>query len=186
MTIQTHLDAILKELRHTLEAIDPTEVTALIEAIGRAPRIFVAGAGRSGLVMRGFAMRLMHLGYNVHAVGETTTPAIAAGDLLLIGSGSGSTAGPLQSAQTASSIGATIALVTIHRESPIARLADHVLSIQAPTPKLEQATGFRSVQPMGSLFEQSLGLLLDALIMQSMAKTGQDQSTMFGRHANLE
>lgn len=186
MTIQPHLDAILKELCRTLEAIDPTEVTALIEAIGRASRIFVAGAGRSGLVMRGFAMRLMHLGRIVHVVGESTTPAITDDDLLLIGSGSGATAGPLQNAQTASSVGATIALVTIRNESPIGRLADHSLSIQAPTPKLEQATGFRSVQPMGSLFEQSLGLLLDALIIQLMAQTDQDQSAMFGRHANLE
>jgi len=186
VTIQTHLEAILNELRRTVEQIDPTEVTALLEAIGRAPRIFVTGAGRSGLAMRGFAMRLMHLGYIVHVVGETTTPAITEDDLLLIGSGSGATAGPLQNAQTASSIGATVALVTIQNESPIGRLADHSLSINASTPKLGQATGLRSVQPLGSLFEQSLGLLLDALIIQLMAQTDQDQSAMFGRHANLE
>lgn len=186
MSINEHLDAILEELRHTLEQIDAADVTALVRAIAGAPRIFVAGAGRSGLVMRGFAMRLMHLGCNVHVVGDATTPAIKSNELLLIGSGSGATPSLRSSAEKARSIGARIALVTIDGESPIGRLADYCVTIEAPTPKLQQDAGFRSVQPLGSLFEQSMGLLLDALIIVLMAELGQDRSIMFDRHANLE
>jgi 6-phospho-3-hexuloisomerase len=46
---------------------------ALVEA---APRIFAAGAGRSGLGVRALGMRLMHLGKTVYVVGETTTPSL--------------------------------------------------------------------------------------------------------------
>lgn len=55
------------------------------DAILKADRIFVAGAGRSGFVARAFANRLMHMGLTVFFVGEPTTPAIKAGDLLVIG-----------------------------------------------------------------------------------------------------
>ena len=57
-----------------------------------ASRVFVAGVGRSGLCMRALGMRLMHLGKTVYVVGETTTPSIAAENLLILGSGSGRTA----------------------------------------------------------------------------------------------
>ena len=42
-------------------------------------------------MIRGLAMRLMHMGYTSFVVGETITPAIQPGDLLVIASGSGST-----------------------------------------------------------------------------------------------
>ncbi len=37
-------------------------------------RIFVTGLGRTGLMARGFAMRLMHLGRRVYHVGDVITP----------------------------------------------------------------------------------------------------------------
>ena len=47
-------------------------------------------------------------------------------------------------------------------------------------------TGFRSVQPMGSLFEQSLLICLDYVILILMDKTQITAEEMFARHANLE
>ena len=35
------------------------------------------------------AMRLMHVGFEAHVVGEATTPSIAEGDRLMVFSGSG-------------------------------------------------------------------------------------------------
>ena len=59
------------------------------------------GAGRSGLVAKAFAMRLMHLGFTAYVVGETITPAMRPKDLLVIFSGSGRTKTIADIAETA-------------------------------------------------------------------------------------
>jgi 6-phospho-3-hexuloisomerase len=184
--LQRNFKLILDELALATGAVSDEAGQALVLSIMEAGRIFVAGAGRSGLAMRAFAMRLMHLGFDVHVVGDVTTPSIGASDLLLIGSGSGSTDSLLSMAGKARTIGSQIALITIRSRSPIADLADIVLTIPAPTPKIDVEIGYRSVQPMGSLFEQSLWLTLDALSMAVMQRIGADGDAMFGRHANLE
>ena len=186
MSLSTHLRAVLDELRQTLGQIDDEGAAHLVETILGVRRVFAAGAGRSGLMMKGFAMRLMHLGLDVFTVGETTTPGIAREDLLLIGSGSGATASLVAGAEKARTLGATIALITIQADSPIGKLADIVLTVPAPTPKIERDLGFTSIQPMGSLFEQSLLLALDALVMALMEESGTKAEEMFDRHANLE
>ena len=186
MPLSTHLNALLDELKHTLGQIDDDRAADLVDAILSARRVFVAGAGRSGLMVRAFAMRLMHLGLETHVVGETTAPSIGSGDLLLIGSGSGSTASLVVNAEKAQALGAKLALVTIDPNSPIGQLADVVVAVPAPTPKIKQDLGFSSVQPMGSLFEQSLMLTLDALLLALMEKSGAKVEDMFARHANLE
>jgi len=160
------------------------QACALVES---APRIFVAGAGRSGLCMRAFGMRLMHLGKTVYVVGETTTPSITAGDLLLLGSGSGRTASLLAMARQARCYDAKIFLFTTDESSPIAELADQVVII--PAPSLGTNEGEQddmSIQPMGTLFEQSLLILCDSLILGLMRQTGISAAHMLGRHANLE
>ena len=137
--------------------------------------------------MRALAMRLMHFGKKVFVVGDVTTPAIARDDLLLIGSGSGSTGSLQVMAHRARSAGAKILLITIVPNSPIGQLADCVIRVPAPSTKAKDATEtVKSVQPMGSLFEQALFLLGDALVLSLMEKHGIDSDRMFTRHANLE
>src|SRR5438876_11835411 len=103
---------VLGELDASLRSTAASEVTALRQAILQAPRIFVAGKGRSGLQMRAFAMRLMHMGLTVYIVDDVTTPAIVSTDLLLIGSGSGRTASLVEFAARAKSLGVRIGLIT--------------------------------------------------------------------------
>jgi 6-phospho-3-hexuloisomerase len=177
---------IIGELGRVLAEVSDEKADELTEMLLNAEQIFVAGAGRSGLAARAFAMRLMHLGLDSHVVGEATTPRITERDVLLIGSGSGATDCLVAMAGKARSAGARIALVTICEDSPIGRMADCVLAIPAPTPKIDGGTDFQSVQPMGSLFEQSLLLTLDGLVLKIMERTGQDSAAMFHRHANLE
>ena len=186
MKLDARIGAILDELKNTLATPDNASAVALVQALMEANRVFVAGAGRSGLMVRGFAMRLMHLGLDAAVVGETTTPAICDTDILLIGSGSGATASLCAHANKAHDIGARIALITIQAECPIGRLADITLTIPAPTPKIETDIGFQSIQPLGSLFEQCLLITLDALITLIMENMEGDGEAMFGRHANLE
>ena len=178
--------SLISELGDALEAIDESDVAALRRAILQARRVFVAGKGRSGLQMQAFAMRLVHLGLTVHAVSDCTTPGIGKGDLLVIGSGSGQTASLVDYARRARNLQAQVSLITTTASSPIGDQAVCVVCIPAPTPKLAGSDMSLSIQPMGSLFEQSLGLVLDIVILQLMDEIGMDAEQMFTRHANLE
>jgi len=167
-----------------LSGVAPETCEALISRIINAKRIFVVAAGRSALTVKAFAMRLMHLGFMVYVMGEIVTPAIRKGDLLLIGSGSGETDSLVAAARRAKSFGADLALVTIMPDSSIGRIADVVVRISAPTSK--EDTGFVSIQPGGSCFEQSM-LLLNAFVLRivELLKLDADENLRL-RHANLE
>ena len=175
----------VSELKDVMAAVDAAQMHALVKALLEARSIFTAGAGRSGLAMRGFAMRLMHLGLRVNVIGDVLATALAAGDLLVVGSGSGSTPTLVTLCGKACSLGGSIALLTTDPDSTIARMASVVVTVPAPTPK-RPAGGRSSAQPMASLFEQSLWLLLDASIALLMREQGETAEQMFARHANLE
>jgi 6-phospho-3-hexuloisomerase len=178
---------ILGEIGECLKRVSPEKVDCALDEIARAPRIFAAGAGRSGVAIRGFANRLMHLGHPVHVVGEISTPSITAKDLLIIGSGSGRTESLVAMAGKAKKVGARILLLTIDPQSPIGTLADLVIEIPAPSPKAtDAARAIKSIQPLGSLFEQSLFVLFDTLVVLLMRKGNIGFESMFQRHANLE
>lgn len=186
------LSLILEELNAVLCGLDAAQCARFVETLAAAPTVFLAGAGRTGLMVQAAAMRLMHLGKTVHIVGGVATPAIRAGDLLLIASGSGSTGGMVAIGEKAVGLGARLAVVTAAPSSPLARLTDAVVIIPAQTPKAggepepARPGAVRSRQPMGNLFEQSLLLFLEASIMELARRGGLDSREMFARHANLE
>ena len=175
---------ILNELTHTLAQVSEAQASAAIHAILTARRIFVTGAGRSGLALKMAAMRLMHLGLTVHVVGEITTPAIAARDLLIAASGSGTTTGVVLSALTAEKAGANILAITTAPRSTLASIASVVLVIPAATKQDTSAT--KSQQYAGVLFEQSVLLLTDALFQSMWHQLGETAEQLWKRHANLE
>ncbi|MFD0714337.1 6-phospho-3-hexuloisomerase [Paenibacillus sp. GCM10027626] len=188
LTAITH--SIIHELNVTVKSIPEDDIEQLIDQIAAAKRIFVAGAGRSGLMMRAFAMRLMHSGLQVHVVGDTTTPGLEADDLLIIGSGSGETGSLVNMASKAKKLNAQVAIATVRPESTIGKLADTVILVPAAAKEGSTGSGAGSgittIQPMGSLFEQSLLLLFDAIVLRYMERMNIDAAAMFGRHANLE
>ena len=106
------IDAILADIARTLQAVDPAQIEAMQATVLTAKRIFIAGKGRSGLQMKAFAMRLMHLGLTVHVVDDVTTPALAEHDLLLIGSSSGRTGSLLRYIESTKTTGARLAAIT--------------------------------------------------------------------------
>jgi 6-phospho-3-hexuloisomerase len=187
--MRTYLDLaslVLDELNGTLRAISPEPLDTFRQMILDANRIFTDAKGRSGLHLRGFAMRLMHAGFQVHVVDDVTTPSITTGDLLIIASGSGRTASLVSHSTKAKSQGARIALITTTSNSPLAEQADCLILIPSPTPKAGEASVGVSRQPMANLFEQSLGLLLDITVMHLMDELNLTSEQMFLRHANLE
>ncbi|NHN35360.1 6-phospho-3-hexuloisomerase [Paenibacillus agricola] len=184
-TTAEYATEILQELQRTVKLISGEGSDSLVDAIGEARHIFLAGAGRSGLMAKAFAMRLMHLGLNVHVVGETVTPGLGKEDLLIICSGSGETKSLVSMAEKAKSLEAAVALITIYPNSTIGQLSRIAITLPG-APKDKSTSDYSTIQPMGSLFEQTLLLFLDAVILSLMEKQGLDSSTMYGSHANLE
>ena len=186
MSIKEKTQAILDELSDHLRFVEEEPFGALLDHIMAAGHIFTAGAGRSGIAMRAFTNRLMHLGLSVSAVGEITSPHTAPGDLLLIGSGSGETESLVAMARKAKKNGVRIALVTMDDQSTLAGLADSVVVVPGVSPKVRHGTAISSFQPMGNAFEQMCFLVYDALVMELMEKMGETPDSMFARHADLE
>jgi len=184
MNTTGYADEILSELKRTINLINSDEAEKLVEGILCAKKVFVAGGGRSGFMAKAFVMRMMHVGLDSYIVGETVTPNLEPGDIFIVGSGSGETQSLAAMTKKAKSIGATVVAVTINRDSTIGKLAD--IKIEIPAQAKGEANSGKSIQPMGSLFEQSLLLFYDAVILRFMEKKGLNTEIMYGRHANLE
>lgn len=179
------LNAILADIGGALQRVDPAQIEALQRGILSARRVFIAGKGRTGLQMRAFAMRLMHLGLAVHVVDEVTTPAIGKGDLLLVGSSSGRTRSLVGAVESLAGTGANLAAICGNLDSPIARAADSLVYIPATNFKAN-AGDDESVLVMGALFEHCLGLCCDLLVIQLKETLGVAERDMNARHANIE
>jgi 6-phospho-3-hexuloisomerase len=191
MPIQKAIQGILSEMDRVLGDVPPQGLDRFVEAILAAERIYVAGGGRSGLMARAFAMRLMHLGLATYVVGETTTPSIRGGDLLLACSASGETHVTVLVSQVARDAGARVFAITATPDSPMARLAGEAIIIPAPSKRLPDrpakgAEAGSSAQYAGSLFEQALLVLLDAVSAEIGRRLGTPQQELDSRHANLE
>lgn len=184
-TTAEYLAEVVQELSQTVHLISDAEAEKLVNQILESNKIFVAGAGRSGLMGKSFVMRMMHMGIDAYVVGETVTANLEKGDLLIIGSGSGETKTLVPIAEKAKSLGGQVALVTVSPESTIGKIAD--LVVQLPGVTKDQSEGeFQTIQPMGSLFEQTMLLFYDSVILRFMEKKGLDSNKMYGKHANLE
>lgn len=175
---------VVDELVDAVERINPSELAALADLVRSVDRVFVCGAGRSGLVLRTAAMRLMHLGLSVFVVGETTTPAITGRDALVVASGSGTTSGVVRAAETAQATGATIGVFTANPTSPLAKLASCTVVVPAAQKTDHGMTVSR--QYAGSLFEQSVFVATEALFAALWQGDHQPAEQLWQRHANLE
>jgi 6-phospho 3-hexuloisomerase len=176
-----HQQLIIDKISGILAATDESYDAKLIALVDSARRIFVAGAGRSGLISKFFAMRLMHGGYEVFVVGEIVTPSIGEGDLFLVISGSGETETMLAFTKAAKKQGAKIALISTKSSSTIGDLADTIFQIGSP-----ELYGKVVGMPMGTVFELSTLFLLEATISHAIHEKGIPEEEMRTRHANLE
>lgn len=172
------------QIASLLGRIRAEEVRPLMQAILDADTIFVAGAGRSLLMLKAFAMRLVHLGLKAYVVGETSTPAIGSGDLLIAGSGSGVTKTTLAIVEAARERGATTCTITANPDGAIPQASDLVIEIPWPLTKVSAPE--LSPQPPGSLFEQCMLVLGDDIIMRLMVDLGTSPEQMRARHTKLE
>lgn len=176
---------ILNEHRKVFEKIDSKQLNGFMNLIKGAKRVFFMGVGREGLATRGFAMRVMHMGKETHWVWDDTTPDVGPGDLFIFTSGSGSIGHIHFVAEQAKAAGATIAVVTGTRTGKTPAIADFVLWVPAHVFKGTDEV-VPSVQPMGNLFEQTLFVLFDIIVMLLMEELSISQEAMISRHRNVE
>jgi 6-phospho-3-hexuloisomerase len=157
-------------------------------------RILVMGAGRSGLVGRAFAMRLLHLGYNAYVLGETIVPAIREGDIVIAISGSGKTKLIVTAAEAAKEAKARLIAVTSYPDSPLGRLADLVIEVPGRT-KYSNETDYFARQilgmteplaPLGTLFEDTTMIVLDGIVAELMIRLKKTEEDLRLVHANIE
>jgi 6-phospho-3-hexuloisomerase len=194
--VQEMMLLMASKIRKIANTISDDDVEKFLEEILRAKRVYVIGAGRSGLVAKAFAMRLMHLGMQSYVVGETITPALSSGDVMVIFSGSGKTKTVADIAETAQDIGAHICLITSNAESRIGKIASCTVIIEhqrdavsddAAEFEIRQMMGeHKSFAPLGTLFETASMIFADAAISRLMEITQTDESALKNRHTNIE
>ena len=185
---------ILKAVEVISEDEKKKMIDELLDAYKRGARVLVMGAGRSGLVGKSFAMRLLHLGFQVYVLGETIVPRIRENDLVIAISGSGRTRLIVAAAEVAKIVGARIIAITTYPNSPLGRLADIIVRIPGRTKIAKEEDYFarqilglhEPLAPLGTLFEDTTMLFLDGITVELMKKLGKTEEDLRNQHANIE
>lgn len=184
---------LLDKIHHVTTQISPEDFRKFVEILKGARRVYLVGAGRSGLVAKAFAMRLVHLRKRTYVVGETVVPAMRKQDILVAVSGSGKTKTVVEIAKTAKDVGGKVVTVTANRESELAQLADSVIHIPLPRKKdkitsydSRQLIGQVTIAPLGSLFELSAMCFFECVIADLMHELKITEEAMRRAHTMLE
>ncbi|WP_191058865.1 6-phospho-3-hexuloisomerase [Geminicoccus harenae] len=175
----------LKELGAVLDRLDDAAVDRAVETIAAARHVSVYAGGREGLQIRGFAMRLFHLGRSVSVVGDMTTPAIGQGDLFLVACGPGEISTAVALVGVAKKAGAKVLVVTAQPDGRVPQMADEVLVLPAQTMANDQGSDV-SILPMGSVFEGGLFLLFEVMVLKLKSRLDVSAEAMRANHTNLE
>jgi 6-phospho-3-hexuloisomerase len=194
--VQDMIRLMSSKIKKIADSLSDEEITLFLDEILKAKRIYVMGAGRSGLVAKAFAMRLMHLGFQAYVVGETITPAMKPGDLMVVFSGSGKTKTVADIAETAKDIGGRLALISSDKSSRIAQISDSVVIIESQRDAVKDDTAefeirqmmgeHKSFAPLGTIFETASMVFADAIISRLMEITRMEEKDLKTRHANIE
>jgi len=187
------MELMADQIKDIAQRLDRKSIKKIIEYIMGANSIFITGAGRSGLVGKAFAMRLMHLGFTSYVVGESTTPAVHKNDVVIAISGSGETRSISDLGRIAKDIGATLITVTSNKDSTLGHISDATLEIHGRSK--EDSGGYLErhmrgeythLTPLGTSFEISSLVFLDALIAELIYITGASEADLKSRHTKLE
>ena len=193
--MKTSIKAILDNIKNAEEFLDEKAIDEFEEIIINSKNIFVTGAGRSGLAAKAFAMRLMHLGLSAYVVGETISPAIYEDDCIIAISGSGETNTIVSAAKIAKNRGSKVLAVTSYPESTLGKLSDAYVFVKGRTKKevddenymKRQIHGnYTSLTPLGTAFELTTLVFLDAFVSQLMEKMQQFTREEVSKHCTKD
>jgi 6-phospho 3-hexuloisomerase len=169
---------VMRQTAAALQSIPPETIRQTVALLLGASSIFVYGAGRSGIIGRAFAMRLVQCGLSAFVIGESTTPIVRASDAVFILSGRGESYSSIQTANIVRREGAKLIVFTGRATSKLAHAANLTISLafdeDRPRPRLA---------PLGTLFEAAGLSFTDALIAEIMQARGETEDSMRRRHA---
>ena len=176
----------LAELGAVMDGVEEGQVERACDMIANARHIMAHGCGREALQLRGFAMRLFHLGCDVAMQGDMTAPRLGPGDLFVASAGPGELSTVTALMTKAREDGASVLFLTAEPQTPAAALADHVLVIPAQTMARDTGTGANSILPMGSVYEGALFILFEIMVLRLRAMLAVTPEAMRARHTNME
>jgi len=195
-TYKKMTEAIISEHEAVFKQLDMGQLKLFLDAIVQAKHIFVHGTGREGISMRGFAMRLAHLGKQVFWLMDDTTIGMHEGDLFILSDGRGDVGIHRRIVSQAAKTGAKIAFLTALPEGNLpANYGDYVLFVHSTVYMGDEEDRRNSpiqhdvvptIQPMGNQYEQHLYLLLDVISILLKDEMGQSYEDMEHRHRNIE
>jgi 6-phospho-3-hexuloisomerase len=187
MDIKETAKSVIGEYQAVFEKIDSGMIDEFVKLVQSHNRIFFIGVGREGMMTRAFAMRLMHMGKEIHWIWDDTTPSINEGDLLVATIGGGNIGHIRYVCERAKANGAVVAVMTGSPSGKaVKEVADHVLFIPAAV-YLGKDEVVPSIQPMGNLFEQCLLITCDLMVMKIVSETPElSFEKMEKRHRNVE
>ncbi|MCW4038461.1 MAG: SIS domain-containing protein [Candidatus Bathyarchaeota archaeon] len=179
--------AIIQSLAKLQKEIDSSQLEEIIKVLVSAHssdrKVFVYGFGRSLLIGKAFSMRLMHLGFKSHVIGEVITPAVNAEDVFIVISRTLSNKAIPPAINIAKNCKARIVVIT-SKDSPTLKKADNLLVV--PDLKSNAVRTPSANTPLGTLFEISTMVLLDCAVAELMHRMGITEEEMEARHANVE
>lgn len=184
--MKARFDTALGELAGVLTGFDSGTVDAACAMIAGARSVVLYGCGREGLMMRGLAMRLHHLGLGVAMQGDMAAPPVGPGDVFLVSAGPGELSTVTALMRVAREAGAKVLFLTAVPGTPSATLADLVLEIPAQTMARDRGRAATSTLPMGSIYEGAMFLLFEIMVLDLRDRLGVTPEAMRARHTNLE
>ena len=177
-------DSTIAELSSVLGRVEPNAYEAFCTTIAGANRVVCFGLGREGLALRGFCMRLAHMGFDAHVAGDVTAMPVGRGDVVIVTSGPGNLTMTRSMIDLAHRAGASVVVVTAQPDSPDPRSADFALTIPAQT--MANDRGSASVLAMGTAFELAMAIVFDLAVIRIQTLRGESLESMRERHFNLE
>ena len=171
------LDYIMNQVLETVSSIDDASKDKLIDEILKAKKIFIYGAGRSGLVGQLFAVRLVQIGFDVHFVGDMTTPIIGSDDLTILISNTGETMSAVQTANIARRLGCTVVSITSNSHNKLAHASNIVVEVR------HRGKDDKVHAPLGTIFEDSVSIFFDSIVPAIMKRMDIGEDDMRKRHA---
>jgi 6-phospho-3-hexuloisomerase len=193
--VLSSMKLIIENLEEIIDKLDREAIKGMLQKTIDGNQIFVIGAGRSRLVAKAFAMRLMQLGLSVYVVGETTTPAVLPQDIMIAISGSGETRTVADLGKLTKDIGSVLITITSKKDSTLGKISDIAVIIPSKTKNdpneadyLERNMrgDYKNMPPLGTTFEITAFVFLDSVVSQLMMLTGASEAELKSRYTNIE
>jgi len=185
---------VLDELPEVLNSINSLQmqrfVKELVATKENGGKILGYAAGRMGLALKAFIMRLNHLGFNAYWFGDTYVPPMNENDMFVCCSNSGTTksVANILDIFKKKSNGKVVAFVG-NKESYMAQEANMIVEFKTCNGGLNSAddpTKINSKQPMTTLTEQAMFILFDIVAMMLIRICGIDIKETKQFHSNIE